>query len=155
MKCKNHPATLIDFCVWCHWACSQRVTTFAERDQIRSIDRFSSFINPDYWTRKFIDWLFSCYKCWCTKLFSVHLLGVFARLWKRSCRRVLPARHCTDEQIASRFSWTLNNRKLLVFKVIRIIWFLSRSMMGPVGVQKERYRISLKFPLKYIPFMFM
>lgn len=125
------------------------------RDQIRSIDRFSSFINPDYWTRKFVDWLVDCYKCWCTKLFSVHLLGVFARLWKRSCRRVLPARHCTDEQIASRFSWTLNNRKLLVFKVIRIIWFLSRSMMGPVGVQKERYRISLKFPLKYIPFIFM
>lgn len=30
LKCKNHPATLIDFCVWCHWACSQRVTTFAE-----------------------------------------------------------------------------------------------------------------------------
>lgn len=121
------------------------------RDQIRFIDRFSLFINPDYWTESLLT---DC-KCRGTKLFSVHLLGVFARLWKRSCRRVLPARHCTDEQIASRFSWTLNNRKLLVFKVIRIIWFLSRSMMGPVGVQKERYRISLKFPLKYIPFMFM
>lgn len=154
MKCKNHPATLIDFCVWCHWACSQRVTTFAEIRLDLSIDCPPLLILIIGQESLLTDYLavisadvrnYFQYICW----------GVFARLWKRSCRRVLPARHCTDEQIASRFSWTLNNRKLLVFKVIRIIWFLSRSMMGPVGVQKERYRISLKFPLKYIPFMFM